>query len=241
MSKHSVISVKNVTFAYPQSAEQMVLSINDWSVERGDHVFLYGPSGSGKSTLLNLLTGLTEPTSGQISILNQDLAKLKGKGRDIFRARHIGFVFQQFNLVPYLSVKDNILLADYFSENKKADKTSNKPDTINSRIKDLITKLQLPESILEQPASQLSVGQQQRVAIARALINEPELLIADEPTSSLDQDSRDAFIKLLFSLTESYNATLVFVSHDKSLASQFGNVLDIQSINQAGRHFNDVC
>ena len=241
MSKHSVISVKNVTFAYPQLAEQMVLSINDWSVERGDHVFLYGPSGSGKSTLLNLLTGLTEPTSGQISILNQDLSKLKGKGRDIFRARHIGFVFQQFNLVPYLSVKDNILLADYFSENKKADKSSNKPDTINSKIKDLIAKLQLPESILEQPASQLSVGQQQRVAIARALINEPELLIADEPTSSLDQDSRDAFIKLLFSLTESYNATLVFVSHDKSLASQFGNVLDIQSINQAGRHFNDVC
>lgn len=241
MSKPNVISVKNATFAYPNSPQKLVLSINDWSVSKGDHVFLYGPSGSGKSTLLNLLTGLTEPTAGQVTILNQNLDELKGKGRDIFRARHIGFVFQQLNLIPYLSVKDNILLANYFSEKRDKSSSQSNSMSVEDKLTDLISRLNLPADIVEQPASQLSVGQQQRVAIARALINEPELLIADEPTSSLDQDSRDAFIKLLFSLTESYGATLVFVSHDKSLASHFDNVLDIQSINQAGRHYQDVC
>lgn len=235
MSSQHVIKLNNLEFSYPQAPDQSILSIGSWEVQQGEHVFLYGPSGSGKSTLLNLLTGMVEPSSGSVSILGTDLSSLKNKQKDKFRAQHIGFVFQQLNLIPYLSVKDNILLADFFTP-----KSSNKAD-VDAHLTHLIERLNLPLSILEQPASQLSVGQQQRVAIARAMINKPELLIADEPTSALDQNSRDAFIELLFKLVEESNATLVFVSHDKTLASHFGNVLDIESINQVPRQTQDVC
>lgn len=235
MSNHHVIKLNNLEFSYPQAPDQSILSIGSWEVQQGEHVFLYGPSGSGKSTLLNLLTGMVEPTSGSISVLDTDLSSLKNKQKDKFRAQHIGFVFQQLNLIPYLSVKDNILLADFFTP-----KSSEKTD-VEAHLVHLIESLKLPLSILEQPASQLSVGQQQRVAIARALINKPELLIADEPTSALDQNSRDAFIELLFKLANESNATLVFVSHDKTLASHFGNVLDIESINKVQRLTKDVC
>lgn len=235
MSNQHVIKLNNLEFSYPQAPDQSVLSIGSWEVQQGEHVFLYGPSGSGKSTLLNLLTGMVEPSSGSVAILDTDLSSLKNKQKDKFRAQHIGFVFQQLNLIPYLSVKDNILLADFFTP-----KSSNKAD-VDAYLTHLIERLNLPLSILEQPASQLSVGQQQRVAIARAMINKPELLIADEPTSALDQNSRDAFIELLFKLVEESNATLVFVSHDKTLASHFGNVLDIESINQVQRQTQDVC
>lgn len=235
MSNHNVIKLSKLKFSYPQAPERTILSIGSWEVQRGEHVFLYGPSGSGKSTLLNILTGMVEPNSGSIAILDTDLATLKNKQKDKFRAQHIGFVFQQLNLIPYLSVRDNILLADYFTA-KPAVK-----EEVEAHLLHLIESLQLPHSILSQPASQLSVGQQQRVAIARAMINKPELLIADEPTSALDQNSRDAFIELLFKLADESQATLVFVSHDKTLASHFGNVLDIESINQVQRQAQDVC
>jgi putative ABC transport system ATP-binding protein len=227
-SMSAMISIKHLAFSYPEAPNKLVLSIDNLVVNRGEHLFLYGPSGSGKSTLLNLITGLTDATSGSIEVLEQNWNALKGKKRDQFRAAHIGFVFQQLNLIPYLTVLDNILLADFFVPKNKA---PNVPD-MKAKAAYLLEALQLPISILGQKASQLSVGQQQRVAIARALINDPELLIADEPTSALDHDSRDAFVKLLFELAEQHQTTLVFVSHDQTLAIHFPRKVDLLAINQ---------
>lgn len=232
----AIVSVKNLSFSYESktkkkavSVENNILEIPEFSINAGEHVFLFGPSGSGKSTLLNILTGLLLPTSGQVKILEQDWSSLQGKARDAFRANHIGFVFQQLNLIPYLDVLDNILLGAEFGQ-------QNRPKhQLIEQAKQLMSDLQLPESLLLKPASQLSVGQQQRVAIARALIKEPELLIADEPTSALDEANRNAFLKVLFELAEKNNTTLVFVSHDQTLASQFKRVVGIQSINKASK------
>lgn len=202
-----------------------VLDIPAWEVEQGAQVFLQGPSGSGKSTLLNLLAGVLVPTGGVVEVLGQNLTQLSNRRRDRFRAAHIGFVFQQFNLVPYLSVADNILLAAHF--NKGAGKA------VHSRMQQLLQILGLDEQLLNKQAAQLSVGQQQRVAIGRALINDPEILVIDEPTSSLDSDARDAFMRLLLRISEQGNKTLLFVSHDQSLAQHFAIKLDLKQINRA--------
>lgn len=237
MSVPSIISIHDLKFSYEQSTtaqNDLILSIKEWEVFPQQHVFLYGPSGSGKSTLLNVITGMADVKAGSVSILGQDIYALSNKHRDQFRAQHIGFVFQQLNLVPYLSVRDNIELAVYF----KGDSQPPVP------IETLVEQLQLPLSILDKQASTLSVGQQQRVAIARALINRPALIIADEPTSALDQNSRDAFIKVLFDAVQAQQSTLVFVSHDSTLSSHFGHVVDLESINRisnsARSHQNDV-
>lgn len=224
-----VISISNLTFSYSEGS--VVLDIPQFSVGSGQHVFLYGPSGSGKSTLLNLLTGLLLPTAGDINVLGNHWQDLKGSKRDAFRASHIGFVFQQLNLIPYLSVLDNILLGAAFSKNTYSKNSSSHEDLVN-RCQYLMKELQLPIELLKKPASTLSVGQQQRVAIARALVKEPEILIADEPTSALDADSRNAFIQLLFTLAKKHNSTLLFVSHDQSLATHFDKVVNLQTINR---------
>ncbi len=228
----SVIAVKNLVFAYPSVPEKTILEIDDLQIEPGEHVFLYGPSGSGKSTLLHLFTGLASATNGQVSVLDHDWQALTGRKRDRFRAQHIGFVFQQLNLIPYLTVLDNILLGNYFSPTASETKVAEQKATF------LLSELKLPESVLHQQASQLSVGQQQRVAIARALINDPEVLIADEPTSSLDQSSRDAFVELLFTLAKNHNSTLVFVSHDQTLAKHFHKKIDLEDINKVAKEEN---
>ena len=218
----SLISISKLTFCYPKS-ERVTLAIDSWSLQKGQHTFIQGKSGSGKSTLLNILSGVQKVTNGEVNVLGTGLSELTEKQRDKFRAQHIGIVFQQMNLVPYLTVKDNILLASYF-----ANKSTN---TLNEKIKQILTQLQLPLSLLTQPASNLSVGQQQRVAIARALINQPEIIIADEPTSALDSDARDAFMQVLFESAKEFGATVLFVSHDKSLASYFDNICLMSEIN----------
>ena len=197
-------------------------------VEKGETVFVYGPSGSGKSTLLNLLAGILLPQQGNISLDNVIVNRLSHRKRDAFRARHIGMVFQRFNLIPYLTVADNIKLASHFSLRDK--------QYLQQRRDGLLNALQLDPEILMRPASQLSVGQQQRVAIVRALINEPELLIVDEPTSALDSDARDSFVDLLLDQIKAAQATLLFVSHDRSLARHFSRQLDIQSFVDAGEN-----
>lgn len=206
----AAITVNNVVQRYANSRQ--VTHINHWQVSQGERVFLHGPSGSGKTTLLNLLAGVLLPESGSISLLGQDFSSMSAKKRDRFRAQHIGVVFQQFNLIPHLTVLQNIELAAFFAGNKQ---------DIAATAKQLITELNLPANILGQQASTLSVGQQQRVAIARALINRPEILLVDEPTSALDADARDAFMQVLLTLCESANSTLLFVSHDPALASYF--------------------
>lgn len=229
------IRLTDLQFGYDQSQHTPILDIQNWQVMQGTRLFIYGSSGSGKSTLLNLLGGLLVPQQGTVEILGQTISSMKGARRDSFRAQHIGMIFQQFNLIPWLSVRDNIAVAHYFSKSADA-----RQEVLDEKILELLTQLQLPESIIKRKTAELSIGQQQRVAIARALVNNPEIIIADEPTSSLDADARDSFIQLLFKLVESNNSTLVFVSHDRHLASHFSELVDLQELNQVGETVDHV-
>lgn len=219
-----VISIKDLSFRHPQQS-QPVLSIGRWQVAAGERLFLHGPSGSGKSTLLNLLCGILvtgkKPNRGEIEVLGQPLHTLSGGQRDQWRARHIGVVFQQFNLIPYLSAEHNILLAAKLAKQQDA----------RARCHQLLNALGIEPPLLKQPARHLSIGQQQRVAIARSFINRPELLIVDEPTSALDSANRDAFMSLLLEQVERHQSTLVFVSHDLSLTSGMSRVQALADIN----------
>jgi putative ABC transport system ATP-binding protein len=219
------INLSNLQFSYPEQSHLLVLDIPFWSLSTGEHTLIYGSSGSGKSTLLNILNGLLSVNSGHVNVLGQHLNKMTNRQRDTFRANNIGYIFQRFNLIPYLDAIDNIQLASYFS--KSISKSS-----LNEEIKALLKTLNMPEKDWNKPVRTLSIGQQQRIAIARALINKPTLLIADEPTSSLDQENRDSFMALLMSIVEENNITLLFVSHDKSLSHYFTRVESLNEINQ---------
>lgn len=223
------VSIRNLQFSYGKAGDDPILEIPEWSIGAGEHVFLHGPSGSGKSTLLNLLAGILVTTGGNIQILDQWLDRMSGRQRDNFRARHIGFVFQQFNLIPYLSVLDNIRLASHFAG-------SSSRKNVDLQATTLLQALGINAALYHRPASLLSIGQQQRVAIARSLINTPELLIVDEPTSSLDSQNRDAFMTLLMEVVTQHNITLIFVSHDQSLARYFSQVVSLEAINTARGH-----
>ncbi len=220
------ISLNKVQFSYSGAADKPVLDIPNWSVLPGEQVFIYGPSGCGKSTLLNLLSGMLTPEAGEVTVLEQRLDNMTPRQRDRFRADYVGYVFQQFNLIPYLSAIDNVRLAQHFS------KRGSKADAL-TEIELLLTQLNISQDDRRKPIAKLSIGQQQRVAIARALINKPEILIADEPTSSLDQKNRDNFMSMLMSLVNEHNITLVFVSHDMSLSRYFKRVDALPDINQA--------
>jgi putative ABC transport system ATP-binding protein len=218
--ENTAISIRELRFAYPGGPE--VLLIDHWDVPAGSATFLRGPSGSGKSTLLHLICGLLTAGSGRIRVCGESVSELGPQARDRFRARHIGLVFQQFNLLPYLSVGDNLALALRFSRAAEPLKPAL-----------LLERLRLPSALLTQQAGQLSVGQQQRVAIARALIHRPQVLIADEPSSALDADARDAFINLLLELAQEDNTTVLFVSHDAALAAHFDHTADLRDLNRA--------
>ena len=206
------VIVTDLVFRYDAQGPPL-LAIPGWRVQRGERVFLYGESGSGKSTLLSLLAGLQVPQSGALTVLGTDFAGLGVRRRDRFRASHIGVVFQQFNLIPYLSVVDNVLLAAHFGVDGGAAR--------RNRAYELLDAVNLPTSLARRRADQISVGQQQRVAIVRALINAPELLLVDEPTSALDTANRDAFLDLLFRVLDATGCAMVFVSHDPSIAHRF--------------------
>ncbi|RDV26804.1 ABC transporter ATP-binding protein [Alteromonas aestuariivivens] len=219
---HSAIELSDVSFQYPADSSTVV-DVPCWRVAKGQQLFIDGPSGTGKSTLLNLIAGTLQPSSGTIRILGQEFSSLSSARRDRIRARHIGVVFQQFNLIPYLSVSKNIEAAAHFAG--KLD------SSVKPHILELFEQLRLPSKLQNQRADTLSVGQQQRVAIARAMINRPEILIVDEPTSALDAAAKDTFMQLL--LSSARDCTLVFVSHDIALAEYFSHRSSIQSINRA--------
>ena len=221
------VMLHDLQFQYPGKSATRVLDIPFWSITQGDRLFIQGASGSGKSTLLNLIAGILIATHGKIEVLGQDLSQLSPAQRDRFRARHIGVVFQQFNLIHYLSVIDNVRLAAYFANKNLLE--------VESQAQRLFSALDLDESLFTQKADQLSVGQQQRVAIARALINQPEILIADEPTSALDQATRDRFIETLLTLSIAQKTTLIFVSHDSTLASYFQYHINLTELNRTGK------
>ncbi|MGX9418106.1 ABC transporter ATP-binding protein [Vibrio sp. RC27] len=224
-----VIDLSNVKFHWPK-ASTSIIDIENLTVKRGEHLFIKGPSGCGKSTLLSLLTGINSATSGKVSILETQLGHLKPQQRDQFRADNIGYIFQQFNLLPYLSVIENVALPCQFSIRRRA----NLHDDVLSDSEQLLTRLKLDKTLMHQPVVELSIGQQQRVAAARALIGSPQLLIADEPTSALDYDSRSAFISLLLEEANRVNSTVVFVSHDPTLETKFSRAISLPELNRAG-------
>jgi putative ABC transport system ATP-binding protein len=209
------IAVEGLRFAYPGQAE--TVRLDDLVLSRKERCFLHGPSGSGKSTLLALLAGVLLPTAGRIAILGQDLATLGAAQRDRLRGAEIGFVFQLFNLLPYLSVLDNIALPCELHAPRRARLGGATP---RAAARALAERLELGGH-LERPVHRLSVGQQQRVAIARALIGSPALVLADEPTSALDEDLRQRFLELLFGVCAEAGAALLLVSHDRHLARYF--------------------
>ena len=226
----SAIAIANLIFAWPGSGGAC-LDVPDFWVSPGERVFMHGPSGSGKSTLLSLVAGVLEPGAGRIVVLDQDLAALSARARDRYRAANIGFVFQLFNLVPYLTALDNIVLPCRFSRERVS--RLEVPPPVEARR--LAERLDLETDLLERPASELSVGQQQRVAAARALIGRPGLVIADEPTSALDADRQQRFLDLLLAECDAAGATLLFVSHDHRLSDRFDRLVQLQDINRAGR------
>lgn len=230
------LHVRGLAFAW--RGGERLLDIDELRVAAGERVFLHGASGSGKSTLLGLLGGVLAPEAGRVDVLGTDLAGLRASARDRFRADHVGFVFQQFNLLPFLSVRENVLLPLRFSARRR--RTVARRIEVGAEAARLLHALGLdPVRCGRLPAGSLSVGQQQRVAAARALIGEPELLIADEPTSALDADARRAFLHLLSRECGRAGTTVLFVSHDRGLAPLFDRAVALADINRAagaGRH-----
>lgn len=224
------MSLRNVEFSY--NKKQRVLSISDLSVLVGEKVFIHGPSGSGKSTLLNLIAGVLSPDSGSLMILGNNTCQLPMGKKDKLRGDHIGFVFQNFNLIPYLTIYENILLP-IKSSTIRAAKIK---DKIDIEIRRIARHLRI-DAYLDKRVTQLSIGQQQRVAVARALIGNPEIVIADEPTSSLDEEVTDSFMQLLIEEHLEKKFTLIFVSHDKRLAKFFDREISLLEINR-GAKFN---
>ena len=211
-----------------------VININELTIKQGEHVFLEGPSGSGKTTLLNLVSGVLSPTRGDVCVLGQSLAQLSNSKKDSFRADNLGIIFQQFNLLPYLSMRENVTLACQFSAARKA-RLKVQKQTPEQAAEALLSQLGLGVELFNRPVTALSVGQQQRVAAARALIGSPPIIIADEPTSALDAPLRDRFLELLFNACKQQQATLLFVSHDPSIAKGFERRIALQDINRAAQ------
>jgi putative ABC transport system ATP-binding protein len=223
----SVLELRALRFAWPGSSREL-LHIDALQLNAGERLLLRGPSGGGKSTLLSIAAGVLVADSGQAQLLGTDWRTLSAGARDRRRADAIGVVFQQFNLLPYLSVLDNVLLAGRFSA-ARLQRAGTKPrDTAQA----LLAALELEPSSWQRPAAQLSVGQQQRVAAARALFGRPALVIADEPTSALDEGRRDAFMALLLRECAAAGSALLFVSHDARLARHFERVVELDAINR---------
>ncbi|MEL6413711.1 MAG: ABC transporter ATP-binding protein [Pseudomonadota bacterium] len=225
-----IVRLTDLHFAWPDQAP--LLAIDRFELAQRERLFLRGPSGSGKSTLLGLIAGVLDSGQGEIRVMNEDMGQLSGSGRDQVRADHLGVIFQMFNLVPYLSVVQNVILPCRFSKRRlrKVQETGG----AEAEAKRLLERLGLDDEALQaRNVTELSVGQQQRVAAARALIGGPSLVIADEPTSALDSDARDRFIELLSEEVTQTGAALLFVSHDSSLAPLFDRAIDLADINGA--------
>ena len=231
-NKHnSNLSVDVSGLCFSWDGRDPLLEIDGLQIKRGERIFIEGPSGSGKSTLLSLIAGVVTPQKGTITINGKFINALSGAARDRFRADHIGFIYQMFNLIPYLSVVENVTLPCRFSLRRR-EKAAARSSSFNAEAMRLLKSLGLDgAAVIKKPANELSVGQQQRVAAARALIGAPEIIIADEPTSSLDTDYRQAFIRLLFQECDPKETTLIFVSHDTTLAHLFDQKIRLADIN----------
>ena len=231
------VSLRAIRFRYPR-AKTDALSIERFDVLHGERVFVRGPSGSGKTTLLSILAGVLVPTAGSALLQGQVWGGLSQARRDRLRADRIGYVFQQFNLLGYLSVLENVLLPCRFSPDRRL-RAGGTTSVVIREARQLLARMGLDDRLIGRKASQLSVGQQQRVAAARALIGRPGLVIADEPTSALDEDARESFMKVLLDACADAGSALVFVSHDARLAPLFTRQIDLAAINRAAHAFEE--
>ncbi len=231
----NAIAISGLRFGY--GSDDDILAIRELNVGTAQRAFLFGPSGCGKSTLLAMIGGVLVPREGSVAILGENLSGMNSAARDRIRADHVGFIFQQFNLVPYLSVVENVSLPCRYSR-RRLKRAIDADGSLEKSAARLLSALGIGEELRSRKSTDLSVGQQQRVAAARALIGQPELVLADEPTSSLDADRRREFISLLVSECGRANSTVIFVSHDASLATHFDVAIDLQRTNAAGRHSN---
>jgi len=225
----TLLSINNLTFAWQH--QEPILQIDNFKLQACEKIFLHGASGSGKTTLLSLISGTQLPTSGEVSFLDIDLTKLSMAKRDNLRTNYTGYIFQQFNLLTFLSVLDNVTMPCFFSQMRKQNAIK-RAGSQQQAAQQLLTRLAIDQDLWHRKAGELSIGQQQRVAAARALIGAPKLIIADEPTSALDTDNRQAFVQLLFEECDLASASLLFVSHDQSLARFFDKSVAITDINQ---------
>ena len=225
----TALQLSDVRFSYRPDRE--ILNIQSLKVEQGERLFVFGPSGSGKTTLLGLLAGVLKAKSGEVNVLGRNLTAMSNADRDRFRGSHIGYIFQLFNLIPYLSVLENITLPCRLTAERRKRLNGVPMDEAAQHVADHLGIGKL----LNDNVVNLSVGQQQRVAAARSLIGTPELVIADEPTSSLDFDHREKFLELLFENCRTANSTIIFVSHDRTLMHLFDRCVSLPDINQAVR------
>ena len=229
MNIDTVLKLKDLVFGYDTSSD--IIQLDDFTINRGESVFLRGPSGSGKSTLLGLIGGVLKPNSGQVEICGAAISDVSSHKRDALRADHLGIIFQQLNLLPYLDIVQNVTLPCRFSK-IRAKRAMEETGSLTQTAQKLVSDLGIPANMMSRNVGNLSIGQQQRVAVARALIGGPDLIIADEPTSALDTDNRDRFIELLDEQRKRYNCALLFVSHDLSLSKHFDKAVSLSDINR---------
>ncbi|WP_020530983.1 ABC transporter ATP-binding protein [Flexithrix dorotheae] len=204
-----MIEIKGLSTSYDG---KKIISFPDWKLEQGAHSLMLGPSGSGKTTLLHILAGMLKPSNGNVFIAGENILELSGAAMDKFRGKNIGLIFQKPHLIESLTIKDNLLMAQYFAGLSR--------DT--DRIKEILTELNIPDKINDKP-HQLSQGEAQRVAIARALINKPKVILADEPTSALDDENCKAVYTLLDNQANKNKATMVISTHDQRLKELITN------------------
>jgi ABC-type lipoprotein export system ATPase subunit len=216
-----MIQIEDLKFQYPRT--EFMLRLPQLVVESGQRVAIVGPSGCGKTTLLNLISGITLPLAGTVTVSGEEVSAMSNASRRNFRIAKIGMVFQQFELVEYLDVLSNILLP--FSINSTLSESSE----TRCRAIELAEAMGLKEKLARRPA-QLSQGEQQRVAICRALITEPGIVLADEPTGNLDPDNKLRILELIFQLAETHNQTLIVVTHDMGILSEFDRVIDFETM-----------
>ena len=226
--KGNILEVEKLKFNW-EKKNSFNLNISKLVIKNNEKVVLLGESGSGKSTLLNLISGIVSPNVGKILINGIQITSLSAKEKDAFRNNNLGVIFQKFNIIHYLSPISNILLPCYFSAIKK-----NTIDFYKYRAVDLGKSLSIEKNILFQKNSKdLSVGQQQRVAIIRALINFPKIILADEPTSSLDKKNKNKFLKLLFKICKQEKTALLMVTHDNSITKYFDKTIILENIKSS--------